>query len=768
MPGPSWIRRSFAAIAAVGAAACTPAPGPAQPAPDTPTAPCATGELRDGDTCVPEACGVGPWGGQTSTDGVYVRADAPAGGDGTAEAPFATIADGLAAAVDRGGGEVYVEAGTYAENLVVPGTGAALRGRCAEWVTLDASGAELPGIDARGGNRQLTLAISGLTLSGGTLGIAAERSSLTIDAVVLADNVDSGIYAAGNTTVTLRDSVVRGTIPVGHSFGRGLSIEQGATLEAERVYLEDNGAEGIFAARNGTSLTLVDVELSGNVTDSRAGLAALLVADGAAVVADRLVVTNNHARSVLVQDGALSLTNSEVSATRPEGDGGHGIEVEAGGTLELIDTTLSGHTGFALLVQGEGTSAWVDGASVTRTAGEAPDSAAVWVQDGASVSLQDTELVDNQAGGLIALGAAVTLTDTTLSRTGIGEDVAYAVFVGGGTTLQADGLTLDHNHFAGLVAADAGTWVSLLRTRVSDTEAGADGRFGRGVWAIDGASLEADGLVVSASTEVGVHVEGSDATLHGGSVTYTRRGSISTMAAGVVASSGARVVAEDLAVEGQEGPGFLASDSGSLRCDRCTVRDNRYAGVLVLGGAAELTDTEIHTNLADASEGGGVGVYLGPGGPDLPRLDMEGGVVSGHPYAAVWATSAGVYEIRDSTLDGGPGVAQGGVVLHGNAVFAGPGVGAWDGATGLRLAGNVLEGSGGPAVFLVEASVDLEGNQWADNTIDLVQQGCESVDVLDESERDGATTTRICEGADLLYDTTLLSCSLWLSEAAPE
>lgn len=48
---------------------------PSAPAGGDSAASCADGEVRDGDTCVPEACGTGPWGAAAlDEDAVFVAA----------------------------------------------------------------------------------------------------------------------------------------------------------------------------------------------------------------------------------------------------------------------------------------------------------------------------------------------------------------------------------------------------------------------------------------------------------------------------------------------------------------------------------------------------------------------------------------------------------------------------------------------------------------------------------------------------------------------
>ena len=139
--------RGFFAVAwgavAVVLVACPP-PAPA-PTPE-PEAPCPTGQLLDeaGDepVCVPEACGIGPWGDEA--DANLFDATGADGGDGSQERPFGSIQEAADAMGSDGGGVLAIAGGTYVENLALDAAhdGVVLAGRCAELVTIDGSGAE--------------------------------------------------------------------------------------------------------------------------------------------------------------------------------------------------------------------------------------------------------------------------------------------------------------------------------------------------------------------------------------------------------------------------------------------------------------------------------------------------------------------------------------------------------------------------------------------------------------------------------------------------
>ena len=133
--------------------------------------PCLTGELLDGEVCVPEACGLGPWGNLELADGtVYV--DGQSDGDGSADAPFRSIQQGADAAGQQGGGTVAIAEGTYFENLLLDSrhVGVDLVGRCPELVVVDGS-AGLEGDTtievAQNGIAVPVVGLSGMTVRGG-------------------------------------------------------------------------------------------------------------------------------------------------------------------------------------------------------------------------------------------------------------------------------------------------------------------------------------------------------------------------------------------------------------------------------------------------------------------------------------------------------------------------------------------------------------------------------------------------------------------------
>lgn len=176
-----------------------PTPGGKHQETETTTVPaCEEGLVEDsvGD-CVPVGCEAIPPGD------VYVLAGGD--GDGSAGAPFGTVAEG----VDHGG-MVAVGLGTYEEVLLLDEAhhGVQIVGRCREGVTLESAEGD-PAITLEG-DRDTVVAVSDMAIRGG--GVAATGGLLTLDQVDIENAVAIGILAEGrNAAVTLVDVTVSDT-----------------------------------------------------------------------------------------------------------------------------------------------------------------------------------------------------------------------------------------------------------------------------------------------------------------------------------------------------------------------------------------------------------------------------------------------------------------------------------------------------------------------------------------------------------------------------
>jgi hypothetical protein len=133
----------------------------------------------------------------------------------------------------------------------------------------------------------------------------------------------------------------------------------------------------------------------------------------------------------------------------------------------------------------------------------------------------------------------------------------------------------------------------------------------------------------------------------------------------------------------------------------------------------------------------------------------------------VWLRNPGTYILEDNDLSGGEGQApHDWIQLHGDAVYATGGVAAWDEdtQTGLLVQGNTLRDSAGAGVFLDGSVATLADNTWTSNTIDLVQQRCESTVALTDEAVVGVPTLELCPAQN--HAVAELDYALILVEAA--
>ncbi len=856
---PGTRNRSVALLAVLLASAgCPAAPGVRDTS--EPVQPCDEGWVRDGDgACVPEACGVGRWGGLEGAT-VFVDLAAAEGGDGSQDAPFSSIQAGIDLAGAAGGAVVAVAAGSYPQALVwgPEHDGVRLMGRCQELVTLDASvdSELLAGVDLDLGAGSASMA--GLTLSGSPyIGLLVRSGGLQLSAstvrgaaygglVVIADsglpaevlvedstlsdNVGVGAHVQYDATLTLVRSVVQDTVPYGGLNGIGIQAYWDATLVLEDSLVSGSTGVGLIAGDSRTTVSLLDsvirqtssdvtgeggfgIALTGGVTLHASGCSisestqvalhahgegttatlsgcelrdtrqgdnpdatrgaqvtagarvtlldsalldnegpGVLIKDGGAVEIERCEIARNLQGGLMVGAGGQATVRASTLAFGIEDDqglGGAGAYVYEGGQLDLQDSLVEGNRGVGLFVTNGGSHA-----SLARTVirDTLPDAAGLFgygllVTDEATVSMQSCDLDHNtQAGMVVGMPRTeVSMRETTIQRTlpmdsgegGVGLSVAA------GAGVEAEGCTLSGNAAVALLINDEGSAVRMARTTIEDTAPDALGDLGYGVQVAGGAQLVLEDSDLIDNTKIGVLVleEGSSARLSGGSVMGTRRHGAQTVGAGVAVQEGAVVEAEGLLLSGQDGPALLVIDSDTrVSCVGCEIEGNRFAGAVVVEGAAlELDGCEVSGTLPQENLGGGVGVHAERWDDEPPALIILETEIHDNPIAGVRLQGAGSYRLEESTIHGGVGRTRAGITQCGDAVAALGGVGAWDGGSGLWLAGNQLRDGRGAGLMLHEAGASLGGNSWVDNALALVVQGAGCEDAVAGLEQEPIT-----------------------------
>ena len=295
-----------------------------------------------------------------------------AAGDGSAQWPFRTIQHTADEAGDHGGGLVAVAAGTYRENLELDARHDAveIRGRCRERVVLDGSDRLISGLRVAGGR----VSLSGLAVSGGDVGIDVAGGTAVLDRVVLTANSLAGLWVHGGTAIVeVNDFRVDNMLPDGQgNWGRAISVEHGGRFQARGMFLDANLEVGLFAGGSGTTVTLRDATIQDTNPDGAGdGGRGISVEDGASLFADGLVVRSNHDAGIFVasEGTSVELHNAVVRETRPDTSGlrGMGIDLHGGARLVASDLLIEANHSIGLRINGAGTVAEVVGVDVRDT-----------------------------------------------------------------------------------------------------------------------------------------------------------------------------------------------------------------------------------------------------------------------------------------------------------------------------------------------------------------------------------------------------------------
>lgn len=610
----------------------------------------------------------------------------------------------------------------------------------------------------------------------------ADGASLDATDLSLSGNHELGLYG-GDATIELRDCSIADTRPrADGKRGLGAWIDGGSSLRAERCEITGNRAIGVYVDGRGTEVTLVDTVIADTqeVPGDAEGLGIRVDAEARLRVEGGELRDNTAVGLYAVGVGAtVEVSGLTIRGTRATaaGDFGAGLEIFAGASLVAEDLVLDTNHQAGLGVAAA--SATLDGCSILGTAPSVETfGSGIAVTDGGTLVATDCHISGTRGAGLLAHGVGTTVE---LSSSSVPDSIevpgltnaARGIEIAEGAALWMSGSELSGNQGVGLQVVGEGASAVIEDSTIQGSVQYGDGRGGRGLGAEGGATVSATGMTVADNQSIGVFATGEGTTLDlsDSLVRGTRPSDSTAVAFGVFAQVGATLTATGVEVADNEGPGVYAVSEGTLlSCVGSAIAGNQFAGAVVAeAGTLELVEVAIDGTLAHGSEGGGVGVYSMSLYGFTPSLLVRDSTVGPHPYAAVWLTVPGAYQVVGNDLTGGPGQdPYDWVHLHGDAVYVTGGVGPWDesGQTGLLLGENTLRDSDGTAIFLDGASATLRNNVVVDNVTDLVQQRCEGVPLVPEAEQVGLSVIELCP--DPNRSTVALELALVLLETEAE
>ncbi len=608
-------------------------------------------------------------------------------------------------------------------------------------------------------------------------------ASLETESCQVSENTTLGVLVEDSgSSAQLRDTVIQDTQPGDDGlFGYGIQVWRGATLVVEDGELRRNTGVGLRAHSEGTSVTLRETSIADTqpADDGQLGYG-IEVHEAASLEAQACLISRSTSYGILATGAGttISLRESTIEDTQPDADGayGCGIEVRDGVSLRLEACEVARNAEFGIVAFEAGTTVDLNETTIqdTHPTAAGREGTGVSAQSGASLLAVACHVSGAASFGIDASGSdtSVVVRESTIRDT-YGD--AYGIFGYGlnasqAARLEAEDCDVSESAWVGVAAYDLGTTVDLRGTTIRDTRPNRDGDDGLGIAVIRSAQLAAESCTVSGNTAVGVYIDGPDAraTLRDSLITSTKRGGIYTVAMGLCVQLSAVVEATDTEVSSNQGPGLLALGVDTqLTCSGCTLADNQFAGAVVVEDASlELTDSTIGGTTVQENIGGGVGIFAEPWLEGPPTLAVSGSTMQDNAIAGVWLSGEGSYRLSDNHIHGGAGWTRESLTKCGDAVYAGAGVTAWDGSSGLLLEDNALQDGQGAGLFLDAASAYLSGNSYAANAVDLVSQGADCGAEPEGFEGESLSSVELCPTYD--YATCGDKFALVLTLADPD
>ncbi len=551
----------------------------------------------------------------------------------------------------------------------------------------------------------------GVSTTNGTggYGIFATVSSVFMEDSLVDNNENVGIYVTGESDVTLVDSVISNTYSETDAPAMGVDGRSGSFVMTGGALLANNGG-GVITS-NGFSVEVDGVEIA----DHEVTRAQLVGGYGLDALSNTTLVIRNcwihdNMATGFLADGATSIVVEDIVPAALS-DTGHGIEVAQGGRFVLTDATVARVAEAGVLCDGEGSTAVFE---------------------------------------------RVDITDITGSSS---RDIGLGIHAQNGCAVSATSVKVERPLFIGLGAFQGGASLNLDDVDVLDVQVTEDGEFGWGAAISYDANLVARDLLIDGSVGAGIQVaQESYALIEDSTIRNVTRPAEHSSAFGIGVQQDVTVEIDGLVVEAIEGPGISCAIA-DISCTDCSVSDVAFAGLALEACNASIVSSSVENVVEDASEGGGVGVFIEEASYGPSVVTMESSSVTDVELAAVWVQGPSAVPLIDNTLVAGSARdIGGGTEVHGDVIVA------RDEVSELRLEGNTISGAVEAGVLLHGSTAELAGNTWTGNAVDVLQQNCDESpgDVVGLEE---VGTADICpEYDELVLD---LHFDAYLTESLP-
>lgn len=434
-------------------------------------------------------------------------------------------------------------------------------------------------------------------------GILVEQgAAAVVDGARLQGNRSAAAQVTGKgSQLTLRHAVLVDTLPRAsdNAAGYGMEVANGAQAVVQMVHVARARTAAMVVSGQGSQAEIAQAWLTETwprASDARFGRG-LVVASSASVAISGLGVFAARDVGVSITEAAVIAQDVWIGHPAGTGDGlGRGLEVTEGGSANVRQLRLSGHTGVALSAAGTGTAAEIANLIIDAALPlmGATTGAAIQVSAQAKLALRGFRLDNLSLPGLMAADYATRLDamDGQLDSSALPEaQRSFGAVAVGGATLTLTGAALRHCRGAGVMADNAK--VELNGVLVSDTTPLANGSGGAGLHAYLSHAL-LWGSQLTANRGAALAALGSQVELHRCAATATVplgvAGLIDT-ADGLLLINGLESRLKDVVVAGHPRAGIVVQ-SGSLLAIGLALRGNGFAWS-VQGLAQLVTNTAV-------------------------------------------------------------------------------------------------------------------------------------------------------------------------------
>ncbi|AKF09893.1 DUF1565 domain-containing protein [Sandaracinus amylolyticus] len=460
--------------------------GPLVCDPPSDACPDATVRWPGATECTPVGapCPSGAWPDDLAADAIHVDASATAPGDGSRDAPFATIADALAVA--SSGDVIAIAAGTYS-GVVAPMVDVEIRGVCSARVTLThvAGGGATQVVGVREGR---AIALRDVTVQSADLMAIAVRGALTLRGVrVSGAGVSVAVLGAGARLDARELHVPHTSSDADGRAGRGVDLEAGSTGTIERVIVEDGGDSGIAVVHEGGSLIARDVAVIGTRGNGSGAFGnGIGVFDGATLMIERAVVRDVREAGLIVSIGSATVRDVVIDgvASEPTQSNGYGVLVRDG-RLDADRVRVTGARRSGMLAARGATIAARDVVVHDVVADDAGFAVGIGVVGGrlelaraylARLAVYGLSILEHEASS-----ASGDVEDVTIRDVAVGaEDIGFGVLVSR-STATVSRLDLRGARVLGVDVMGEGAMLTLEDARIEEIDATSTFDFGRAI-----------------------------------------------------------------------------------------------------------------------------------------------------------------------------------------------------------------------------------------------------------------------------------------------